>query len=200
AAVVPPHRDGEGATGITILREYGVSQLPVMKAEPRVMAAEVVGSVVERDLLDTLVSGRASPKDPVGQHMSPPLPMVGSGEPIGRAVDELEKAGAAVVLVGGRPAALIPAPDVRAVRARAAGAPCGRGRPAARGRQRGGVETRALRAGGAPPPPPGAGAPPIYQVSTYAQDGVGGLRAGYEYSRSSNPTRTALEECLAALE
>lgn len=46
----------------------------------------------------------------------------------------------------------------------------------------------------------GAVVPPIYQVSTYAQDGVGGLRGGYEYSRSGNPTRTALEECLAALE
>jgi cystathionine gamma-synthase len=42
--------------------------------------------------------------------------------------------------------------------------------------------------------------PPIYAVSTYKQDGVGGLRAGYEYSRSANPTRTALEECLAAVE
>ena len=42
--------------------------------------------------------------------------------------------------------------------------------------------------------------PPIYQTSTYKQDGVGGLRGGYEYSRSANPTRTALEECLAALE
>jgi cystathionine gamma-synthase len=42
--------------------------------------------------------------------------------------------------------------------------------------------------------------PPIYQVSTYKQDGVGGLRDGYEYSRSANPTRHALEECLAALE
>jgi cystathionine gamma-synthase len=42
--------------------------------------------------------------------------------------------------------------------------------------------------------------PAIYQVSTYKQDGVGGLRGGYEYSRSANPTRTALEECLAALE
>jgi cystathionine gamma-synthase len=42
--------------------------------------------------------------------------------------------------------------------------------------------------------------PPVYQVSTYAQDGVGGLRGGYEYSRSGNPTRTALEECLASLE
>ena len=46
----------------------------------------------------------------------------------------------------------------------------------------------------------GAVVPAIYQVSTYKQDGVGGLRGGYEYSRSANPTRTALEECLAALE
>ena len=109
---VHTHPDEQVTTAISILREYGVSQLPVMKAEPPVMAAEVVGSVVERDLLDALVSGRASPKDPVGQHMSPPLPMVGSGEPIGRAVDELEKAGAAVVLVDGRPAAMITAQDV----------------------------------------------------------------------------------------
>ena len=42
--------------------------------------------------------------------------------------------------------------------------------------------------------------PPIYQTSTYKQDGVGGLRGGYEYCRSANPTRAALEECLAALE
>lgn len=42
--------------------------------------------------------------------------------------------------------------------------------------------------------------PPIYAVSTYKQDGIGGLRRGYEYSRSANPTRSALEECLASLE
>jgi cystathionine gamma-synthase len=42
--------------------------------------------------------------------------------------------------------------------------------------------------------------PPIYATSTYKQDGIGGLRGGYEYSRSANPTRTALEECFAALE
>ena len=42
--------------------------------------------------------------------------------------------------------------------------------------------------------------PPIHQVSTYKQDGIGGLRGGYEYSRSANPTRTALETCLASLE
>lgn len=63
-----------------------------------------------------------------------------------------------------------------------------------------GFNTRAIHAGQQPDPLTGAVVPPIYQVSTYAQDGVGGLRGGYEYSRSGNPTRTALEECLVALE
>jgi len=63
-----------------------------------------------------------------------------------------------------------------------------------------GFETLAIHAGQDPDPATGAVIPPIYQVSTYAQEGVGGLRAGYEYSRTANPTRTALEECLAALE
>ena len=63
-----------------------------------------------------------------------------------------------------------------------------------------GFSTRAIHAGQEPDPTTGAVVPPIYATSTYAQDGVGGLRNGYEYSRSANPTRTALEECLAALE
>ncbi|HET6686106.1 MAG TPA: cystathionine gamma-synthase [Jiangellaceae bacterium] len=63
-----------------------------------------------------------------------------------------------------------------------------------------GFETLAIHAGQQPDPLTGAVVPPIYATSTYAQDGVGGLRQGYEYSRTANPTRTALEECLAALE
>ncbi|MCW2526075.1 MAG: Cystathionine gamma-lyase [Pseudonocardiales bacterium] len=63
-----------------------------------------------------------------------------------------------------------------------------------------GFETRAIHAGQEPDPVTGAVVVPIYQTSTYKQDGVGGLRGGYEYSRSANPTRTALEECLAALD
>ena len=63
-----------------------------------------------------------------------------------------------------------------------------------------GFETLAIHAGQQPDPQTGAVVPPIYQVSTYKQDGVGGLRDGYEYSRTANPTRHALEECLAALE
>jgi cystathionine gamma-synthase len=63
-----------------------------------------------------------------------------------------------------------------------------------------GFDTLAIHAGQEPDPHTGSVAVPIYQTSTYKQDGVGGLRGGYEYSRSANPTRTALEEALAALE
>ena len=63
-----------------------------------------------------------------------------------------------------------------------------------------GFETQAIHAGQEPDPVTGAVVPPIYQTSTYKQDGVGGTRGGYEYSRTANPTRTALETCLAALE
>jgi cystathionine gamma-synthase len=63
-----------------------------------------------------------------------------------------------------------------------------------------GFATRAIHAGQEAERGTGAVVPPIFQVSTYKQDGVGGLRGGYEYSRSANPTRTALETCLAAVE
>jgi cystathionine gamma-synthase len=63
-----------------------------------------------------------------------------------------------------------------------------------------GFSTRAIHAGQEPDAAVGAVVPPIYATTTFIQDGVGGLRGGYEYSRSSNPTRTALEECMAALE
>jgi cystathionine beta-synthase len=99
-------------TVIASLREFDVSQLPVLSAEPPVMAAEVVGSIVEHDLLDALVTGRASPDDQVAGLMSPPLPSVGSGEPVSSAVAALERAGAAVVLVDGKPAGVITRQDV----------------------------------------------------------------------------------------
>ena len=66
--------------------------------------------------------------------------------------------------------------------------------------QKAGFETRAIHAGYEPDPTTGAVIPPIFATSTYKQDGVGGLRGGYEYSRSANPTRTALEETVASLE
>jgi cystathionine gamma-synthase len=66
--------------------------------------------------------------------------------------------------------------------------------------QKAGFETRAIHAGYEPDPTTGAVIPPIFATSTYKQDGVGGMRGGYEYSRSANPTRTALEGNIAALE
>ncbi len=97
---------------IDILREYGVSQLPVVKAEPPVMAAEIVGSVVERDLLDALFGGRAALADPVERHMSEALPVVGAGEQMAAAISALETADAAVVLDDGKPIGVLTRQDV----------------------------------------------------------------------------------------
>ena len=66
--------------------------------------------------------------------------------------------------------------------------------------RRRGFDTLAIHAGQEPDAGTGSVVVPIHQTSTFKQDGVGGVRGGYEYSRSANPTRTALEECLAALE
>jgi predicted transcriptional regulator len=100
------------AQAIALLREYDVSQLPVVNEEPPVAAAEVVGSIVERDLLDALITRRARPDDPISGHMSPPLPTVGSGETVSSVVHALEGAGAAVVFVDGKPAGLLTRQDL----------------------------------------------------------------------------------------
>jgi cystathionine beta-synthase len=97
---------------IDILREYHVSQLPVVKAEPPVMLAEVVGAVAERDLLELLFTGQARLADPVERHMSAPLPVVGAGEPVDAVVSALEKADAAVVLADGKPTGVLTRQDL----------------------------------------------------------------------------------------
>ena len=63
-----------------------------------------------------------------------------------------------------------------------------------------GIATRAIHAGQEPDALTGAVSTPIYMTSTFKQDGVGGLRGGYDYSRSVNPTRTSFDEQLAAVE
>ncbi len=113
-ALVHVHPDETVAQAIALLREYDVSQLPVVQEEPPLMAAEVAGSVAERDLLDAMVSGKASPQDPISQHMSPPLPVLGQGEPVSRAAAVLEKSGAALVHVDGKPAAVLSRADLLA--------------------------------------------------------------------------------------
>jgi cystathionine beta-synthase len=99
---------------IDVLREYGVSQVPVVKAEPPVMSAEVIGSVVERDLLDALFTNRAALADALEKHMSEPLPMIGAGEPVAAAMHALESAGAAVVLDDGKPVGVLTRQDLLA--------------------------------------------------------------------------------------
>ncbi len=102
---------------IEVLREYGVSQMPIVKpgaGHPDVMAAEVVGSVVERELLDALFTRRADLGDPLEEHMSAPLPLVGSGEPVADLMAVLQNADAAVVLVEGKPRGVVSRQDLLA--------------------------------------------------------------------------------------
>ncbi|MEU8267876.1 cystathionine beta-synthase [Sphaerisporangium sp. NPDC049002] len=117
---VHTHPHESVSTAIAIMREYSVSQLPVMKEEPPVMAAEVVGSIVERDLLEALYRGKVRGEDPIEEHMSAPLPMIGSGEPVSVAIEALEKADATVVLDDGKPIGLITRQDLLAFLASAA--------------------------------------------------------------------------------
>ncbi len=99
---------------IEILHEYSVSQMPVVKAEPPVMAGEVAGAVSERALLEELFAGRAHLTDPVEKHMSPPLPLVGAGEPLSVARVELEKADAIMVVEEGKPVGVLTRADLLA--------------------------------------------------------------------------------------
>jgi cystathionine beta-synthase len=110
--LVHVHPDETIESAITILREYGVSQMPVVRAEPPVMAAEVVGSVVERDLLQQVVEGRAAMSDRLEEHMSAPLPLIGGGEPLSALLAALEQADAVVVLEDGKPQGVVTRQDV----------------------------------------------------------------------------------------
>jgi cystathionine beta-synthase len=77
-----------------------------------VTAGEVVGSVAEKTLLDALFAGRATLADPVERHMSAPLPIIGSGEPVSAAVSALGSADALLVHVDGKPAGVVTRQDV----------------------------------------------------------------------------------------
>ena len=99
---------------IDYMREYGVSQLPVLKAEPPVVTGEVAGSIAEKALLDALFTGQAHLHDTIERHMTDPLPMIGGGQPVGEAVSLLEKADAAMVLIDGKPAGVLTRQDLLA--------------------------------------------------------------------------------------
>ena len=180
---------------VALMRKHGLSQLPVIKNEPPFAAAEVQGAVDELELMDAAFHDPAVLDVAVGDVMGPKLP------------DGRHRAVA-------RPGGAQARPGTRA--ARALGGPPDRGADPHRrahvpvtGRAprwvsspsgtRLGFETRAIHAGQDPDPATGAVIPPISLSTTFAQDAVGDHQ-GYEYARSGNPTRTALETCLASLE
>ena len=90
-SLVHTHPNETIAEAVAILREYGVSQMPVVRAEPPVMAAEVVGSVSERGLLGALFGQRVRPADAVAAVMEEPLPMLGATESVAKAVEVLRR-------------------------------------------------------------------------------------------------------------
>jgi cystathionine beta-synthase len=106
------------AEAVAILQEYGVSQMPVVRAEPPIVAAEVAGSVSERSVLDALFAGNARLTDSVEQHMSPPLPTIGSTEDARDAVKLLESADAVLVHEDGKPVGVVTRQDLLAYLAR----------------------------------------------------------------------------------
>ena len=106
------------AEAVHILQEYGVSQMPVVRAEPPIVAAEVAGSVSERTLLDALFTGSARLTDQVEDHMSAALPTIGSTEPASAAVSLLEAADAVLVHEDGKPVGVLTRQDLLAFLAR----------------------------------------------------------------------------------
>jgi len=97
---------------IGILREYGVSQMPVVGAEPPVMAGEVAGSVSERELLSAVFEGRAKLADAVALHMSPALPLIGAGELVSAVAKALRDWDAVMVVEEGKPVGVITRHDL----------------------------------------------------------------------------------------
>ncbi|MFZ0160187.1 MAG: cystathionine beta-synthase [Kineosporiaceae bacterium] len=111
-ALVHTHPGETVRDAISILREYHVSQMPVVKAEPPVMAGEVAGSVNERDLLDAVFTGRGALADRVERHMAAPLPLVGAGEPVEMARRALQAADALMVVDDGKPVGVLTRHDL----------------------------------------------------------------------------------------
>ena len=116
--LVHTHPQETIAQAVQILHEYGVSQMPVVRAEPPIVAAEVAGSVSDRVLLDALFRGEARLNDSVESHMDAPFPTIGSTEPAERAVAALEGADALLVQEDGKPIGVLTRQDLLAFLAR----------------------------------------------------------------------------------
>jgi cystathionine beta-synthase len=108
------HPSEQARQAIAVMQEFGVSQLAVIQAEPPLAAAEVVGAVYERELMQRAVSDPHLLDATVQDVMGPPLPTVGSGEPMDVAVQRLEDAPAVLVLDRGHPVGVITRSDALA--------------------------------------------------------------------------------------
>jgi cystathionine beta-synthase len=117
-ALVHTHPNETVRDAIEILQEYGVSQMPVVGAEPPVKIGEVAGSVSERELLDAVFSGSASLSDRVDRHMAAALPLIGSGESVQSAREALQKHDALMVVDDGQPVGVLTRHDLLAFLAR----------------------------------------------------------------------------------
>ncbi|MGW2371442.1 MULTISPECIES: cystathionine beta-synthase [Kitasatospora] len=109
------HPNETVAEAVRVLREYGVSQMPVVSpgaGHPDIMAGEVIGSVVEKLLLEGIFAKEIELTDTLDKVMSKPLPVVGSGETVTNLMTVLEKADAAVVLVEGKPQGIVTRQDL----------------------------------------------------------------------------------------
>jgi cystathionine beta-synthase len=111
-ALVHVHPEESVRAAIALMREFGVSQMPVVKQEPPLALAEVIGTVSDRRLLESAVADPAVMDRPVASAMDPPLPMVGSGETIDTAAARLHDAPAVLVLDGGHPTGILTRSDV----------------------------------------------------------------------------------------
>jgi cystathionine beta-synthase len=110
--LVHVHPDELVRDAIALLREFEVSQVPVVKAEPPLVAAEVVGSIHDRDLMEQAFRDPGILDRPLGEVMGKPLPTIGSGEPVEVAVERLEAASALLVLDAGHPVGVVTRSDV----------------------------------------------------------------------------------------
>ena len=111
-SLVHTHPSETVRDAIEILREYNVSQMPVVKAEPPVLMGEVVGAVSSRDLLEAVFAGRATLADRVEKHMAAQLPLVGAGETVEAVRVALEKVDAVMVVEDGKPAGVLTRHDL----------------------------------------------------------------------------------------
>ncbi len=110
--LVHVHPDETVGAAISYLREYNVSQMPVVRQEPPLRSAEVAGAVVERELLAAVFADRTAVDAPVADYMSPPLPTVGAGEPISVPVGVLGDEPAVLVLDDGHPVGILTRADL----------------------------------------------------------------------------------------